>query len=102
MRSKMIDVPLDKIMMLSSCCLLLLITAYNVAGMMSDEVATVMSEDMVDATVELKLCSRYLRPPAKKQHPRTRRMLDKMLPNMLAWTMRISFFCRAIMLTCLY
>ena len=95
------DVPRVRIMMLSSCALLLDKTAYKVAGMISDEVATVMSDDIVDATVELKFCSGYLKPPAKKQHPRTRRMLDKILPSMLAWTMRISSFWRAMMLTCL-
>lgn len=67
--------------------------------MINDEVATVMSEDMVEATVELKDCSGYRRPPAKKQQPRTRRILDKMLPSMLACTMRISLARRAMMLT---
>jgi hypothetical protein len=58
-----------------------------------------MSEDMVEATVELNDCSLYLRPPTKKQQPKTNKMLDKILPSMLAWTMRISFFCSAMMLT---
>ena len=68
--------------------------------MMSDAVATAMREDMVLATVELKLCSLYRRPPTKKQQPRTRRMFERIEPSMLAWTIRISPFRRAMMLTC--
>ena len=53
--------------------------------------ATAIKEDMIDATVELNSCSipderpdLVLRiPPAKKQHPSTRRILDKMLPSIL-------------------
>ena len=73
--------------------------AYSVAGMIREAVETASSDDMVDATVELKVCSLYFSPPATKQQPRTRRMLDRMLPSMLAWTMRISLFRRATMLT---
>ena len=73
--------------------------AYSVAGMIREAVETAMSDDMVDATVELKVCSFFLIPPAMKQQPRTRRMLDRMLPSMLAWTMRISSFRSATMLT---
>lgn len=67
--------------------------------MMSDADATAMSEDMVDATVSLKLrsCSRI--PPARKQQPRTSRMLERMLPSMLACTMRISPCLSATILT---
>lgn len=66
---------------------------------MRDALATVMSEDIVEATVELKLCSLYLMPPAMKQQPRTRRMFERMLPSMLAWTIRISLLRKAMMLT---
>jgi hypothetical protein len=52
--------------------------------MMSDALATVINEDIVEATVELKLCSRYRTPPAIKQEPSTRRMFDRMLPSILA------------------
>lgn len=95
----MIDVPRERIMILSCWDLFSVMTAYRVAGMIRDEVATVISDDIVDATVELKDCSGYLRPPAKKQQPRTRRMLDRMLPSMLACTIRISLARSAMMLT---
>jgi hypothetical protein len=39
--------------------------------MMSEADATAMSEDMVDATVSLKLRSCSRMPPARKQQPRT-------------------------------
>jgi len=79
----------------------------TVAGIIKDADAMVIREHMVDATVGLKLCStpppyarvEFLIPPAKKQHPRTRRMLDKTLPNILDWTIRISPFFSATMLT---
>ena len=82
--------------------------ALTVAGMISAAEATAMREDMVDATVELNSCSIplavpvrvLLMPPARKQHPRTRRMLDRMLPSILDWTILISPFLRATMLTC--
>jgi hypothetical protein len=69
--------------------------------------ATTIKEDMVDAAVELKSCSIptavpvlvLLMPPAKKQHPRTKRMFDNMLPNMLDWTILISPFFKATILT---
>ena len=73
--------------------------AYSVAGMMREAVETAISEDMVEATVELKVCSLYFIPPAIKQQPRTRRMLERMLPSMLACTIRISSFRSATMLT---
>ena len=46
-------------------------TAYSVAGMMSEADATAMSEDMVDATVSLKRLSCWVIPAARKQHPST-------------------------------
>lgn len=67
---------------------------------MRDAVATAIKEDIVLATVELKDCSLYFRPPAKKQQPRTRRMFERMEPSMLAWTTLISPLRRAMMLTC--
>src|SRR5947209_6344399 len=101
MKRRMIAVPWDRMRMLcsgdSSECFFRL--AYKVAGMIREAVETAIKEDMVDATVELKDCSLNLIPPAIKQHPRTRSMLDKMLPSMLAWTIRISLFRSATMLT---
>ena len=67
--------------------------------MMSEADATAIKEDMVEATVLLKDCSGYRRPPTKKQHPKTSRMLDKILPSILAWTTRIWLSLRAMMLT---
>ena len=93
-------VPWDNSNMLSSELLSsdLARAAYSVAGMMSDADATAMREDMVEAIVELQVCWWNLL-PAMKQHPRTRRMFERMLPSMLACTIRISLFLRAIMLT---
>jgi len=53
--------------------------------------ATASREDMVDATVELKICSIpaavpvlvLVIPPATKQHPSTSKRFDKMLPSIL-------------------
>jgi hypothetical protein len=84
---------------------------------MSEADATAMSEDMVDATVSLKRLSCWVRPAARKQHPSTcysqragvwvvasseltRRMLDKILPSILAWTILISPCLSATMETC--
>jgi hypothetical protein len=61
----------------------------------------------VDATVELNSCSIpatvpvlvLLMPPAIKQHPSTKSIFDKMLPNILDWTILISPFLKATMLT---
>lgn len=39
--------------------------------MMREAVATAMREDIVEATVVLKLCSLYFKPPKKKHIPRT-------------------------------
>jgi len=75
-------------------------TAYRVAGIIRDADATAMSEDMVEATVELKVCSWRLLPPAMKQQPRTRRMFDRILPSILDCTIRISPCRRATMETC--
>jgi hypothetical protein len=63
----------------------------TVAGMIKEADATAIKEDIVDATVELKSCSipRAVPvlvlwiPPAKKQHPSTRRILERILPNIL-------------------
>lgn len=74
--------------------------AYRVAGIISDADATAIRDDMVDATVELKVCSWWRRPPTRKQQPSTSRMLERMLPSMLAWTTRISLSFKATMLTC--
>lgn len=82
-------------------------TAKRVAGMIRDAEATAIREDIVDATVELKFCSipdtmpvRVFRmPPAIKQHPSTRRIFDRILPSMLDWTILISPFLRATILT---
>lgn len=79
----------------------------TVAGMIRDADATAIKEDMVDATVELKSCSIpaampvlvFWIPPATKQQPKTKRILDKMLPSMLDWTILISPFFKATMLT---
>jgi hypothetical protein len=78
-----------------------------VAGMIRAADATAIKDDMVDATVELNLCSIPARvpalvlliPPAMKQQPRTRSILDSMLPSILDWTIRISPFLKATMLT---
>ena len=87
----MIAVPRDRIRMPSSVsCLLWLSEAYRVAGMMREVAATAMREDMVEATVSLKQLSSRLMPEAMKQHPSTRRILERMEPSMLACTMRIS------------
>jgi hypothetical protein len=63
----------------------------TVAGMIKEADATAINEDIVDATVELKSCSMPRAvpvlvlwiPPAKKQHPSTRRILERILPNIL-------------------
>jgi hypothetical protein len=78
-----------------------------VAGMIREAEDIAIKEDMVDATVVLKVCSMpaarpvlvFLTPPARKQHPSTKRMFDKMLPNMLDWTILISPFFNATILT---
>jgi hypothetical protein len=67
--------------------------------MMSEVAATAIREAMVDATVSLNLLSVRLTPEAMKQQPRTRRMLERMDPSMLDWTMRISPCLSATMLT---
>ena len=77
------------------------------AGMMRAADATTIREDIVDATVELNSCSIpatlpvlvLVIPPARKQHPRTSKMFDKMLPSILDWTIRISPFRKATILT---
>jgi hypothetical protein len=82
-------------------------TQLTVAGIIRDAEATTIKELIVDATVELKLCSMpaarpvlvFLIPPARKQQPNTNRMFDKMLPSMLDWTILISPFLNATMLT---
>jgi hypothetical protein len=59
--------------------------------MIKDAEATAIRDDIVEATVELNSCSipilvpvRVLcMPPAMKQHPRTSRILDKILPSIL-------------------
>lgn len=71
--------------------------AYMVAGMMRDVAATARSEDMVEATVSLNRLSPRRMPDEMKQQPRTSRMLDKIEPNMLAWTIRISPLLSATM-----
>src|SRR4051812_41881252 len=68
--------------------------------MMSEAEATAMSDDIVEATVSLKLRSCSRMPPARKQQPRTSRMLDRILPSMLDWTIRISPCLSATMETC--
>jgi hypothetical protein len=76
--------------------------------MINEADATAIKEDMVDATVELKSCSIPFAvpvlvlwiPPAKKQHPSTRRILERILPSILDWTILISSFLSATMLTC--
>src|SRR5947199_598412 len=101
MKRRMIAVPWERMRML--CFVVssefLVREAYSDAGMMRDAAETAISDDIVDATVELKLCSLNRIPPAMKQHPRTRRMLERMLPSMLACTIRISLFRSATMLT---
>lgn len=82
-------------------------TEYRAAGIMRDAQATAIREDMVEAAVKLKFCSMPLAvpvrelwmPPVTKQHPGTRRMLERMLPSMLDWTMRTSPLRRATMHT---
>lgn len=79
----------------------------TVAGIIKDAEATAINEDIVDATVELNSCSipverpdLVLRiPPAKKQHPSTRRMFERILPSILDWTILISPFFKATILT---
>ena len=61
------------------------------AGIIKVADATIMSEDIVEATVELNDCSIpgavpvlvLLMPPATKQHPSTRSILERILPNIL-------------------
>ena len=80
---------------------------HTVAGIIRDAEAMVIKEHMVDATVGLKSCSippvnpdrEFFIPPKKKQHPSTKRILDKTLPNILDWTILISPFFNATMLT---
>lgn len=75
--------------------------------MINEADATAIKEDIVEATVELKSCSMPRAvpvlvlwiPPAKKQHPSTRRILERILPNILDWTILISPFLRAMILT---
>ena len=67
---------------------------------MSEAEATAMREDMVEATVVLNSCAKRLYPPAMKQQPRTSKMLDRMLPSILAWTIRISPWRSATTETC--
>ena len=74
-------------------------TEYKVAGMISEAVATAINDDIVLATVELNDCSRYFRPPTKKQQPRTRRIFERIEPSILAWTILISPSLSAIILT---
>lgn len=80
--------------------LLLLSAAYMVAGMIKDVAATAMSDDMVDATVSLNVLWPRRTPDAMKQQPSTSRILDKIEPSMLAWTIRISPLRSATMETC--
>lgn len=77
------------------------------AGMIKEADATAIKEDMVEATVELKFCSipdtrpdLVLRiPPARKLHPSTSSIFDNMLPSILDWTILISPFFKATILT---
>lgn len=79
------EVPRERTRMLSTeSALLFERAAYMVAGMIRQVAATAMSEDMVDATVSLKVLSLRRTPEAMKQHPRTSRMLDKIEPSILA------------------
>jgi hypothetical protein len=48
-----------------------------------------MSEDIVEATVSLKRLSWRRMPEDMKQHPRTRRMFERIDPSILACTIRI-------------
>lgn len=57
------------------------IAAYKVEGIISDAEETAIKDDIVEATVELKVCSWCLMPPAKKQQPRTKRIFDRMDPS---------------------
>jgi hypothetical protein len=78
-----------------------------VAGIIRAADATVIKDAMVDATVVLNSCSIpdtlpvlvLVMPPAKKQHPRTKRIFDRMLPSILDWTILISPFFKAMILT---
>ena len=76
------------------------ITAYRVAGIIREAAETAIREDIVDATVPLNVCSWWRIPPARKQQPRTRSILERMEPSMLACTMRIWPSLRATILTC--
>lgn len=82
-------------------CLEPLSPAYKVAGMIRDADATAIRLDIVDATVELNDCCLCLIPPARKQQPRTSRILDRIDPSMEACTMRISSLRRATIETCI-
>lgn len=98
--SMMMAVPCDRMRMLSSeSAVLPRREAYRVAGMMREVAATAMSDAMVDATVALNSLSVRLTPEAMKQQPRTSRMLERMEPSMLDWTMRISPCLSAMILT---
>lgn len=96
----MIAVPRDRTRIFEFVSLLLVESAaYIVAGMIREVAATAMSEDMVDATVSLNRLSPRFSPEAMKQHPSTRRILERMDPSMLACTIRISPFLSATMET---
>lgn len=77
------------------------------AGIIRAADATAIKDDMVDATVELNSCSIpdlvpelvLVMPPAIKQQPSTRSIFDKILPSILDWTIRISPFLKATILT---
>lgn len=79
----------------------------TVAGMINALAARTIKDDMVPATVSLNFCSIPIEvpvrvlwiPPAMKQHPSTRRELDKILPNILDCTIRICPCFKAMMLT---
>ena len=93
----MIEVPCDKTRMFPVVDLSLRVSAaYMVAGMMSEVAATAIKEDMVEAMVGLKLLSWRLMPEAMKQLPSTSRMFDKIDPNILDCTIRISPLTNAI------
>lgn len=52
--------------------------------MIRDVAATAIKLDMVEATVSLNVLSVRRNPEAMKQQPRTRRMLERIDPSMLA------------------
>ncbi len=71
----------------------------NAVGTSKIIIEASVGKSIVDTVLPPTICSRYLRPPTKKQAPGISSMREKMLPMMLACTSRISWSSRAAMPT---